>query len=774
MGESVFIIFLTISVIVAVVSITVFFFRYFGKKTKDSFFKPFYILLLGVFIAAVLLFIPVFYIHYDFGDTNVYVRPFLLSVKTAFAIFFVNEDYELIKSAAADLSKGTGIVFSVYAAILFVLAPVLTVGTLISFIKRFSDEIRYFFSKKKKLYVLSDVNRESLYLAKSIREKDAEEKNQGSVIIFQNNKYKHNEEFNKQIKRLGLIHRNKDVIEKLGRYKEVEFLVAGEEENEDENVSKAIEIVNSYNQMIQENSKKTIKTKVAVYIFSGQNLTGTIIDSLHKENIVNKSWVDTIVKNSSADKTNEKKELKNEENKKDGLKADYGGIFNLRRVDPTYLMIIETLSKIKFHNEETKYFSIMIAGLGGEGRRILKTVLWMYQLKGFRSEINVFDKDEGSFRKFEYECPEININWQHYDHKKINNNYSLVERKNIKHSTNEGESSYDLNFYSGIDIFSNEFENVIMDKKDIFQKTQVVFILTGNDDANVKASVKVREIFSVLNNICDKKVKYDSDKPMIYSVVYDENKSELLQRQQLKNYQETLYHIEFIDNLSSQYSYKRIDEQKRYEKLAIDTHLKWAFNGLEPPKVTDRLKSIKMDEMHKIFQKYADILDTDRYYKIILEVIIKSDNKESNLIDNCFKTEFNEYLKHQANLKSCECDSCSCICYLLDILKREGIHSGVEQYENYEYFRMSSIAQVTHRDKIVKKYYSKEYESYDEHPRDCSCKDCETIKITEHMRWNAYMRSRGYRYGENRNDRAKRHPNLIRWDDLPPSEKMKD
>ena len=48
------------------------------------------------------------------------------------------------------------------------------------------------------------------------------------------------------------------------------------------------------------------------------------------------------------------------------------------------------------------------------------------------------------------------------------------------------------------------------------------------------------------------------------------------------------------------------------------------------------------------------------------------------------------------------------------------------------------------------------------------------IRRLEHRRWNAYMRSIGYRYGAERNDLAKMHPSLVPFDDLSLEEQKKD
>ena len=48
----------------------------------------------------------------------------------------------------------------------------------------------------------------------------------------------------------------------------------------------------------------------------------------------------------------------------------------------------------------------------------------------------------------------------------------------------------------------------------------------------------------------------------------------------------------------------------------------------------------------------------------------------------------------------------------------------------------------------------------------CDCEHCRWRSRTEHMRWNAYMRTIGYQWGPRKDSRSKRHHCLIPWDEL--------
>ena len=105
-------------------------------------------------------------------------------------------------------------------------------------------------------------------------------------------------------------------------------------------------------------------------------------------------------------------------------------------------------------------------------------------------------------------------------------------------------------------------------------------------------------------------------------------------------------------------------------------------------------------------------------------------------------------------------------------VKETKLREDLEGYIHFEYYRQSSLAKAMHKEMLKKRnLYTNNTNHIDD--AQCRCALCQS-RITEHMRWNVYMRVNGYRYGKKKNEMAKIHQDLHSWMDLPKEERMKD
>ncbi len=111
-----------------------------------------------------------------------------------------------------------------------------------------------------------------------------------------------------------------------------------------------------------------------------------------------------------------------------------------------------------------------------------------------------------------------------------------------------------------------------------------------------------------------------------------------------------------------------------------------------------------------------------------------------------------------------------------EALKRHTKWGTESEFWRYNYNYKSSIASAIHR-KMKKLCGMPGIEKED--PRDRTEEELWSLRILEHCRWNAYMRSEGYVYGgtvekSGRNDLAKMHNCLVPFAELPLKEQEKD
>ena len=104
--------------------------------------------------------------------------------------------------------------------------------------------------------------------------------------------------------------------------------------------------------------------------------------------------------------------------------------------------------------------------------------------------------------------------------------------------------------------------------------------------------------------------------------------------------------------------------------------------------------------------------------------------------------------------------------------KTDELQEQLDNYVHYEYYRRSSLAKAKHKDMLDESEVTVP-DGHNHLDPNCKCALCRS-RITEHMRWNAYMRVNGYRDGKEKDDMAKIHPCLKPWKELPPKERVKD
>lgn len=504
--------------------------------------------------------------------------------------------------------------------------------------------------------------------------------------------------------------------------------------------------------------------KRSIFLFSSRPSAGYILDSVDKgDKMVNELLMQEIQADPAAF-------LYNNGPKDPDQKIDGG--FYIRRLDSVELLAKRILTDDALIDPlfeaaaETGKISLLIVGLGEYGKVFMKVALWLYQICGVQLDICVIDsKDEEELRK------------------SLKQDWPEIMEKNP--SREPGDANYRIRFFANTNCFSSDLDELFEKEgsKEVLKNTQLAFVTLGDDEKNIETAVTLRRLFvSVSAAAEDENKEKITEPPLIYSVVYDDKKAtsltglkkvtaeetakkteETAKKEEkepgLVNHKGTSYHIRFVGNLKSQFSYDVIEREKKIEAKALRYHLEWVAKARQ-------LRLLYEDKALAGDERFAEFRNSvDRYFE----------RK---------KAEYMEYIREHPTDKGWVRDWKDA--YLFEEgsdgkpdyerFNMKEIKSMIDNYFNFEYYRLSSIAKVVH--KSVLDAWERILQV--EKPKDhwdgsvCGCDYCKGRRITEHMRWNAYMRVTGYKYNEKRVDRARFHNDLVPWDALDELEKYKD
>lgn len=642
------------------------------------------LLTVGVFLAVVVIFLPIYYYNYKFGDGYKFVRPFLISLHNALRVFILDGEFDIIVKSLKCQDIAVRVCFSIYAALLYVAAPILTFTNVLSLFKNVLGELRYKLYCRRKHYIMSELNEKSIALAKSIYQNDKK-----AAIVF-TDVFEQNEENDYELlmkaRDMNAICLKRDISYLNFAYKkgDIEIFLIGKDESE--NISQAVNITTELN-------KKNSKYNVKVFVFSTKPSAAYIIDSVKYGNLL-----------------------------KHASDHEYGDkCFKLRKIDEKQQLIWNTVPKMKLFelaNRHEKTLSALIVGFGSYGIEFFKMLVWYCQFEGYKLQINIVDKRGKNNGEKNYieslinrHCPEL-----------LKKNKSFVD----------GDSQYDIEIFSDVDALTSDIDELLLyggnneDKESIAKRiksTNLAFVSLGDDDDNIEVSIHLRSLFDRINGVnAEKGIDWKDEAVDIYSVVYDDQKSSILYNENtegseshlLLNHKDVPYHIHFIGGMSSQFSYQNIYNAE-LEKGAYRHHRSW------------------VDAEEKIF----------------------NDWEKKGDLENLKKHDW----------------------YFQGEKKPEADAEARKKYEQYEYYRLSSIAKELYCREIGSNedLSSQTTCSETEKSQTCECDHCVRRKKNEHMRWNAYMRVIGFSYNKGKKiDRALLHNNLCNWGELTELDKLKD
>ncbi len=416
------------------------------KGKKRHLLKPINILTTGTFLSAAIMFFSVYAdsnVGYELGffnEPNAFAGLFktvLVSLHQAIKLFIIDCDFDFISEALKNTSGVTDFTktaFTVFASVLYIFAPILTFGFVLSFFKNTNAYIRYFLSRGKRLYIFSDLNEKSVSFAKSL-----ENEKSTSIVFTSIAKEDIRHELIKKAEELNAICFTKDILSvnlnKKSKAKELIVFVIGDDD--ESNSSTALELIDKYRN----------RENTSLYVFAESKASEMILSSAQKGSIKLRiiNAARSLVYRS--------------------LYESYAATKNPK----TSLKLFENAKSLP---SGTKKISAVIVGLGKQSKEMLKALTWFCQMDGYIVSIDAFDVDPLAESKLKLECPDL-----------LSSKYNGIFK--------DGEAKYEIKIHSGYDVKTYEFAKAIKELTD----TTYVFVSLGDDDANTETAAKLRTLF---------------------------------------------------------------------------------------------------------------------------------------------------------------------------------------------------------------------------------------------------------------------------------------
>jgi|GEM_PF-465614 len=753
--------------------------------------------MIGIFCAVFIVLLSNSLFEYVPANIIDFFKDVALAFHNTIKVFIADSDFKnVILEHAGEILKGKSFngLYLFYCALLHILAPLSTVSYVLLLFKNVFAKLRFRMPSSYPIYIMSDLNERSIHLAKNIWNKDERK----AKIVFCD-VYDEDVESNKglllEAKRIKAICLNREItnLDVSKKEQKVEFFLIADDETK--NVNQALAII--------ENNKKHFNRKV--FVFATNVSSAYIIDSADKGALFDVC----------DEYFEENKQVQTEKCFK-VRRVDESHSFAWDTVSKAKIFD----RAVEVNGE--KVISVLIVGFGRYGVEFLKATAWMCQMTGYKLEINVIDKiPEKENKRFKmiknqysefYEMNKENIDGdafydiEFYFGVDICNESltELIKDEKTKARLSRTTTAFvllgddDINIEAAVEL-RRAFDRLQGKVNVPVYCEKTLNNSDAEDSPAIFAAVFDEHRYIALKNSSAFKnhanqlynIKFEGGLSRQYS--YDKVYRKELEE---KAYEHHVKWVEIEEKTDGFYKDYREDVAELYINLSSDPNFDLSQNlPDEKERVAIYEHIAKYYADNKLYQKAKEIFEK------IIEESAKIENSEricfdsficiANLSDLCIEEQadyckkaeevFNKLNENERESSSYSIEYCYMMLkdssyehdsYYQNLYKaiheknrQKKIQKRIElfkKYEQFEYFRHSSMTKEIHR-QIFEDVITKD-------------KNPELIKNRceiEHMRWTAYMRSEGYIKG-NRNDRAKIHNDLRPYQELKGLTKLKD
>ena len=405
-----------------------------SKYMRNTIFEPSNILFVGVVLSSIILFIPIYVNTFKNSECGIF-ETVLIAIHNMIRLFIVDGEFVFITSNISGLPTWISRAYTMLFSVLFVLAPVLTFGFVLSFFKNISAYKKYIMHYNSEAYIFSELNERSISLAESLFQKHSNK----NFFVFTDVFVKNEEESYELIERakaIGAIYFKKDIVTINfafhNRKNKINFFVIGYDESE--NISQALKLI----------ANKKYENNTNLYVFSTQLESELLLTHAFESNKTCKIKVRRI--------------------------NEVQSLINRVLYDTGFEKIFEKAYDSGSGNKE---INAIILGMGSYGTEMTKALSWYCQMDGYRIKIDSFDLEQNADSKFQIQCPE------------------LMDEKHNGKINSDGEANYSIVIHSDIDVMTKSFEDEILS----LPRITYVFIALGDDSINIIVATRLRTLF---------------------------------------------------------------------------------------------------------------------------------------------------------------------------------------------------------------------------------------------------------------------------------------
>ena len=238
------------------------------NKKKFNLFNS---LFAGVFVAAFFMFMPTYLSTAELSTIGC-LCAVLLSIFNSMQVFTAGCEFGNVLENMAQCPEWLSIIYQAWISVIYVVAPMFTIGVVLSLFKNVSAYLKYFRTYFKDVYVFSELNDKSIVLASDIKSKHKK-----AAIVF-TDVFEDNEEtiyeLIEQARNLGAICFKKDILvvnfKKHSESKSISFFAIGS--NETENLNQSLKLIENYRN----------RDNTHIYIFSTKIESELLLTAIDK------------------------------------------------------------------------------------------------------------------------------------------------------------------------------------------------------------------------------------------------------------------------------------------------------------------------------------------------------------------------------------------------------------------------------------------------------------------------------------------------------------